>query len=83
MTFIETIIVLLFILIILKQLKYMKKLIIPTRKGCVEIITLLLGGGIFIGITYFYGHTSIHYIIGGLGIIMFFSISCLSMRYWI
>lgn len=42
MSVFNIVIPLFFIVIILKQLKYMKQLIIPTRKNYVEIIILLL-----------------------------------------
>ncbi|MCY6354474.1 hypothetical protein [Clostridium sp. ZS2-4] len=41
MNFSNTIIPLFFIAIILKQLRYIKELIIPTRKSYVEVITIL------------------------------------------
>ncbi|WP_142413886.1 hypothetical protein [Hathewaya massiliensis] len=63
-----------FIVIILKQLRYMKQLIIPTRKSYVEIIILLLCVIIFSCIIYFYANTWIHYVTGVLGILMFLSI---------
>lgn len=61
------------IAIILKQIKYMKALIMPTRKTYVEIITVLFSVIIFIGITYFYANTWVHYVTGVLAIIMFVS----------
>lgn len=68
------IILLLLIIIILKQIRYIKKLIIPTRKCCIEIITVLFGGSILIGIMYFYAQTFIDYLMGILGVFMFVSI---------
>lgn len=68
------IILLLFIMIILKQIRYIKKLIIPTRKCCIEIITVLFSGSILIGIMYFYAQTFTDYLMGILGIFMFISI---------
>jgi len=73
MSIIDVIIPVLFISIILKQIRYMKVLIIHTRKSYVEIITVLLGIIIVMGITYFYANTWVHYVIGILGIIMFIS----------
>ena len=74
MDIIYIIIPLFFIVIILKQLRYMKQLIIPTRKSYVEIIILLLCVIIFSCIIYFYANTWIHYVTGVLGILMFLSI---------
>lgn len=70
----DIIISLFFIVVILKQLKHMKELLIPTKKRYVEIITVLLSVFIFVYIIYFYANTWIHYIIGVLGIFMFISI---------
>lgn len=73
MSIIDIIIPLFFIVIILKQIKYMKALIMSTRKTYVEIITVLFCVIIFIGITYFYANTWVHYVTGVLAIIMFVS----------
>ena len=73
MRILDIIIPVLFIDIILKQIRYMKVLIIPTRKSYVEIITVLFGMIIIMGIMYFYANTWVHYVIGILGIIMFIS----------
>ncbi|MBZ9608410.1 hypothetical protein G9F73_011380 [Clostridium estertheticum] len=73
MSIINIIIPLFFIVIILKQLRDMKALIMPTRKGYVEIITVLFGVIIFIGIIYFYANTWVHYVTGVLAIFMFVS----------
>ncbi|NKF05729.1 hypothetical protein J1C67_16740 [Clostridium gasigenes] len=70
---IDIVIPLFFIAIILKQLRYIKELIISTRKSYVEIITVLFAVIIFIGIIYFYANTWMHYITGILGIFMFVS----------
>jgi len=74
MTITNLIIPLFFIAIILKQLRYMKELIIPIRKSYVEIITVLFGVIILMCIMYFYANIWIHYVIGVLGIFMFASI---------
>ncbi|MBU3091532.1 hypothetical protein K2F40_00555 [Clostridium sp. CM028] len=73
MSIINIIIPLFFIVIILKQLRDMKALMVPTRKGYVEIITVLFGVIIFIGIIYFYANTWVHYVTGVLAIFMFVS----------
>ncbi len=62
-----------FISIILKQLRYMKELIIPTRKSYVEILTILFAVIILMCIMYFYANIWIHYVTGILGIFMFIS----------
>lgn len=74
MDFFDIIIPILFILIILKQLKYMKQLIIPTRKTYIEIITVMFSIIIFIYIMYAYANTWIHYVIGVLGTFTLISI---------
>ena len=53
----DIIIPVLFISIIIKHLKYMKALIIPTRKRPIEVITVLFDIIIFIGIMFFYANT--------------------------
>ncbi len=73
MSIIDVIIPLIFIVITLDQFKYIKKLLVRTRKSFTEISIVVLGIFIFIGITYFYAKTWIHYIIGVLGIFMFIS----------
>ncbi len=74
MNIFEIIIPVLFISTILKQLRYMKGLIIPTRKRPIEVITILFGIIIIMGIMYFYANTWIHYIIGVVGLLMLLSI---------
>ncbi len=69
----DIIIPVLLILIILKQLKYIKALIIPIRKRPIEIVIVLFSIIIFIGIMYFYANTWIHYVIGILCIFAFIS----------
>lgn len=73
MSIINIIIPLVFIAIILKQLRYIKELIIPTRKSYVEVIIVLFGVIIFMCIIYFYANTRLHYVTGILGIFMFVS----------
>ncbi|WP_411168892.1 hypothetical protein ACH36K_17615 [Clostridium sp. MB05] len=73
MSIIDVIIPLIFIVITLDQFRYIKKLLVRTRKSFTEISIVVLGIFIFIGITYFYARTWIHYIIGVLGIFMFIS----------
>lgn len=74
MSVFNIVIPLFFIVIILNQLRYMKQLIIPTRKSYVEIIISLLCVIIFSCIICFYANTWIHYVTGVLGILMFLSI---------
>lgn len=61
------------IAIILKQLRYVRELIIPNKKNVWEIITVVLSIIILIGIMYFYASTLIHYVLGILAICMFLS----------
>lgn len=69
----DIIIPFLFFVIIMKELKYMKELILPTRKTYVEVTTILLSVIILIWIIYSYAKTWIHYVTGGLGILMLIS----------
>lgn len=67
------IILFLFLDIIIKELKYIKELIIPTRETYVEIIPVLLSIIILIWIIYCYAKTWINYITGVLGTFMLIS----------
>lgn len=69
----DIIILLFFIVVILKQLKHMKELLIPIKKTYAEIITVLFGILIFAYIIHNYANTWFHYIIGVLAIFMFIS----------
>lgn len=62
----DIIIPILLLVLLLKQLKYIKKLIIPTRKSYIQIIFVLISVIILTSITYFYGNKWIHYIVGAL-----------------
>lgn len=73
MSAIDIIIPLLFIAIILKEIGYIKGLLIATRKSFIEIVTVVLSIIIFIGITYIYGKGLIHYVTGVLAVFMFIS----------
>ncbi|MBU5484390.1 hypothetical protein KQI86_08625 [Clostridium sp. MSJ-11] len=73
MNIFDIIIPVLFILIILKELRYKKILIIPTRKRYGEIIVVLFSIIIFIWIIYSYAKTWNHYTIGVLGILALIS----------
>lgn len=70
---IDIVIPLFLVAIIIKQLRYINRLIIPTRKSYIEIIIVLFGVIIFISIIYFYANTWIHYVTGILAIFMFVS----------
>lgn len=67
---IKIIIILLLIHLISKQLKYIKELLLPTRKSVLEIVTITIGICVIGLITYKYANTSINYLIGILGIIL-------------
>ena len=71
MTIINIVILLLFISIILEDLKHIKNLIIPARKSPLGIITILFSIIFMLIIMYLYAKTLIHYITGVLGILMF------------
>lgn len=60
-----------FILMIIKEIRKLIKLVIKTRKTTMEIIFLIIGIGVLFYITYKYAKTTIHYLIGILGIILY------------
>ena len=64
----DIVIITFFIIMILKQLKYIKGLIIPTRKSIFEVVTILFCIFIFSGMIYYGANNWIHYIIGILAI---------------
>ena len=64
---------LLFIAGILKQIRYIRALIMPTRKSFVDVICVLVGMIILISITYFNAKTCIHYVAAVLGVLMYVS----------
>lgn len=66
----DIIILLFFIVIIFKQLLYIKTLIIPTKKSYLEIATVLLVIIALGSIIYFFAKSWIHYITGILAIVM-------------
>ena len=68
---IRIIIVLLLILLISKQLKNIKELLLPTRKSILETVAVTIGLSVLGLITYKYANSWINYLIGTLGIILF------------
>lgn len=68
---IRIIMISLLILLILKQLKYIKELLLPTRKSVFEIVAVTIGVCVIGLITYKYANNWINYLIGILGIILF------------
>lgn len=66
----SVIIVFVLILLIFKHLKYIKELLLPTRKGAIDISVVIIGVCILSWLTYRYANTFINYIIGILGIIL-------------
>lgn len=60
-------IVIAFIGFILIYIQDLRDLIIPTKKKTIEIVFLAIGTIVILGITYFYGKTWLHYILGILG----------------
>lgn len=71
MNAIRIIIVLLLILLISKQLKNIKELLLPTRKSILETVAVTIGVSVLGLITYKYANSWINYLIGTLGIILF------------
>lgn len=71
MNAIRIIIVLLLILLISKQLKNIKELLLPTRKSILETVAVTIGLSVLGLITYKYANSWINYLIGTLGIILF------------
>lgn len=68
---INWIIAVLFTIIIFKEFKVLKELVIRTRKGFIEKIFFLIGVGVIFYITYAYGRTKMHYLLGALGEILY------------
>lgn len=60
-----------FIITILYCLNDIRGLIIPARKQTVEIIFIVIGSMFLMGVTYLYGKTWVHIIIGILGTAFF------------
>lgn len=56
-----------FIVIIIIYIKDIRNLIIPTRKKVAEIVLVIIGTILLLGITYVYGKTLLHIIVGILG----------------
>lgn len=71
MIFITIIIIILISILLFKQLKYIKELILPTKKSYLEFIIVILCISVLIYITYKYAHTLPHYLLGFLGISTF------------
>ena len=69
MKIIDIAILLFFILMIIRDIRIKRKLIIPTSKSHVENIIFLLIISFFIGMTYMGAKTWIHYLLGVLAII--------------
>ncbi|HZJ76126.1 MAG TPA: hypothetical protein VFC70_00320 [Oscillospiraceae bacterium] len=65
------IICILFIGIIIHQVRCLRKLLIPTKKSTAQIIFTVAGIIVIFGITYSYGKIFIHYILGILGATVF------------
>lgn len=74
MNIIDIIIPLILTVITLKQLIYMKELLVPIKKSSTEIISVLFGIVILLAIISYYSNKWIHYITGLLAIMMFISI---------
>ena len=74
MNIIEVLIPILFFIVMLKQIKYIKDLIIPIKKRNIEIFVVLFSVIIFMVITYVYAYTFMHYLTCSLGILTFVSI---------
>ena len=58
-------------MLILKQLKYIKQLLLPTKKSILEIVVVIIAVCVLGFITYKYANNWINYLIGILGIILF------------
>ncbi|WP_251860090.1 hypothetical protein [Clostridium sp. Marseille-Q2269] len=65
------IVVILFIGIIFDNFRILNQLVIKTEKKFMEIIFLIIGIIVFFYITYVYGKTQIHYLVGILGTIVY------------
>lgn len=69
--FMSIIVIFMVLTMIMKQIPYMKKLKIPTKKTVFETIVYLAAILIIIVITLLYGKALIHYLVGTLGIALF------------
>ncbi len=65
------ILVILFVGIILKEFKIVNQLVIKTEKRTIDTILLIIGIVVLFCITYAYATTSIHYLLGLLGTILY------------
>ncbi len=68
---INWILIILFVFIILKELKTLKDLVIATRKKSIESLFFLLSVSIIFYIIYLYASLSIHYVVGILATISY------------
>lgn len=58
-------------MLILKQLKYIKQLLLPTKKSILDIVVVIIAVCVLGFIPYKYANNWINYLIGILGIILF------------
>ncbi|MFW5648309.1 MAG: hypothetical protein ACOCG5_04420 [Candidatus Alkaliphilus sp. MAG34] len=70
-TAVAAIICVLFTGILVHQIRCLGILLIPTRKGTVQIAFTIVGIIVILGITYFYADMFIHYILGILAAMVF------------
>lgn len=68
---VAAIICILFISILVHQIKCLKILLISTKKSIAQIMFVVAGIIVILGITYFYGDMFIHYILGILAATVF------------
>ena len=61
----------LFIGILIYQIKCLRDLLVPTKKNMDQVIFTVIGIVVILGITYFYGNGLTHYILGILAAIVF------------
>ena len=68
---INFIVIVMFVDVIIKQWSYMRMLKIPTKKGVLEIASIILGILVFVSLTFYYATEYIHYLICVLAIVTF------------
>ncbi|HZK57563.1 MAG TPA: hypothetical protein VFD17_04545 [Clostridia bacterium] len=68
---VAVVICILFIGILVHQIKCLRILLIPTKKSIAQIMFTVVGTVVILGITYFYGDMFTHYILGILAAAVF------------
>lgn len=73
MDIINIVVLILLSLVFTKQIRYIKTLVIPTKKRGVEVLSVIMGTVVIDAITYYFAKSWIHYFIGIVGTLTFIS----------